>query len=118
MKANSLRNSEREEAQAECKSREESRGDAIASVFYVANLTRHQFTVAKRRFAAFREYENFDEWDEARRGWQFGLSLAGIKALVVDVDLPLFACGSGEGPLNPPQAAIRSFLKRKGDLGD
>ena len=100
MKTNSLRISDHADAQTDRKPCEPPRTVASEFVFYVANLSREQFTVARRRIARFREFESFDEWDEARRGWQFGLSLAGIDALVVDVDLPLFASGCGEGPLN------------------
>ena len=92
--------------------------DTNGSVFYIASCSRDQFEVARRRIRPFREFESFSEWEDARRWWQFGLCLAGVNALVVNVDLPLFARCRG-GPLNPPQEAIRSFLHAKEkSLGD
>ena len=119
MKSSSIRMYRSTDAETPCNASDETPKGSNAFVFYVANLTREQFTVARRHIAAFHEFETFDDWDEARRAWQFGLSLAGIEARVVDVDLPFFARGCREGPLNPSQETIRSFLNRKnGAFGD
>lgn len=89
---------------------EELAKDLEGTVFYVATLSRVQFEIARRHIRAFADFENFNDWENSRQWWQFGLSLAGVEALVVNVDIPLFARECERVPLNPPQPVIRRFL--------